>query len=341
MNKQRKFLRSIGSVGCLLGIFLLLFSLQGCKRKPKDNWDDTIKSGIINIACDDNFRVMMDAQIQVFEGLSDYQTVVTPIYTNEKEAIRLLVADSVRFALATRDLNPSERKEVEESGRLAKKFLVAFDGIALVVNRQNKDTLLTIADLKKILTGEITEWSQINENTRIGTIRVLFDNKESGILRYVVDSIARGEALSPNLYALNNDKEVLEKVVEMPNAIGLVGLNVLADVTLPAYRKLRSEVSLVRISRDEHATLENSYLPYPGDINQENYPLWRPVYSLLTDPRMGLSSGLSVFLSNERGQKIILQSGLLPVTDPQVLSIQVLDGYPGDKTKTKTKKEQQ
>jgi phosphate transport system substrate-binding protein len=299
--------------------FLLLLSFDSCKKDTKDRWDDTLSSGLIRIACDENFKTLMDAEIRVFEAHNQGATII-PIYTNEVEAIRLLTEDSVRFALTTRDLNSKERATLKERFLEARKSLIAFDGIALIANRLNTDSLIGLPTLKKILTGEITEWSQLNPKSSLGTIRVIFDNKESGILRYAVDSISQGESLSSNLYALNNHTEVIEKVIQMPNTLGLIGVNVLGDTA--------ESIQLIRISNEEPATVANSYLPYAGDIMQENYPLWRPVYVLLSDPKSGLSSGLSIFLAHEIGQKILLKSGLLPVTDPQNISVNITDEYP-------------
>jgi phosphate transport system substrate-binding protein len=165
----------------------------------------------------------------------------------------------------------------------------------------------------------------------LGTIRVIFDNKESGILRYAVDSITAGKKLSSNLYALNNVSEVIDKVTQLPNTIGLIGFNLLSDETSSTTLELQKKIRLMRISKEEHATLANSYPPYAGDIIQENYPLWRPVYALLSDPRSGLSSGFSIFLAHDVGQMVILKSGLLPITDPQILSVSVSDKYPQKK----------
>ncbi|MDR0412424.1 MAG: substrate-binding domain-containing protein [Dysgonamonadaceae bacterium] len=301
-----------------------VFLFVSCKKEVKGKWDDTLYSGLIRIACDENFKALMDAEIRVFEAHNPAATVI-PIYTHETEAIRLLTEDSVRFALVTRDLNPKERALLKEHSMKAKRYLIAFDGIALIINTANTDSVIGLPALRKILTGEITEWTQLNPKSSLGTIRVIFDNKESGILRYVVDSITGAKALSPNLYALNNDLEVMEKVAQLPNSIGLIGVNAISGET---HSIDRNPFHLMRISKDEHATLNNSYLPYAGDIAQENYPLWRPLYAILSDPKSGLSSGLSIFLANEIGQKIILKSGLLPVTDPQNIPVNIKDEYP-------------
>jgi phosphate transport system substrate-binding protein len=273
--------------------------------------------GLIRIACDENFKSLMDAEIEAFEIRYDSAYII-PVYTNETEAIRLMLDDSVRFALTTRDINPQEKRAFEKKKRGVRKSLVAFDGVALITNLSNKDSIIGLPTLKKILTGEITNWSQINPALNPDTIRVLFEGNQSGVLRYALDSIIRGEKLSPYLYALNNSTEVIRKVTEMPNAIGLIGfLNVEED-----------KVRLMRVSKEENATLENSYFPYEGDIIHENYPLWRPVYVLLSDPRSGLSTAFSIFVVNEIGQKVIQKSGLLTVKASHIMDVAVHDEFP-------------
>jgi phosphate transport system substrate-binding protein len=308
--------------------FLLVLTLFSCKKEVmNDGWDDTINSGLIRIACDENFKTLMDAEIAVFEAHNPEATII-PIYTNETEAIRLLIGDSVRFALTTRDLNTKERTELTEKRRHASKKLVAFDGIAVIVNQSNTASFLPLPTLNKILSGEIILWSQIDPGFSADTIRVLFDNKESGVLRYFVDLVFKRPLSASNLYALNTPMEVIERVGARQDALGIIGVNAISDETSSTYFAYRDKIRMVKISNEETATEKNSYLPYAGDIRQENYPLWRSIYVLLSDPKTGLSSGLSIFLAYEIGQKIVLKSGLLPITDPQNMSVSIKNEYP-------------
>jgi len=313
-------------------VFFLILSLGSCKKKPKDRWTDTLNSGIIEVACDEDFKNLMDAEINAFQASTNYAAIITSIYTNEKEVIRLLLEDSVRFALTTRGLSASEQKAFADKQMSVRKFIVAFDGIALIINKANPDSLLSLSTLKKILTGEITRWSQINPQSPLDTIRVVFDNNKSGILRYVADSLTtKGESLSPNLYALGSNAELIQKVSELPNAIGIVGFNLVSD---DAFWKAFNKLQLMRIGKDEKVTMDNTYLPYAGDIKNEDYPLWRPIYVLLSDPKSGLSSGFSIFLAHDVGQMVILKSGLLPaVTDPQNRSVKRVDNFPDENNK--------
>ena len=312
----------------VLYLLLFLLSLSSCKKKLSDGWEDTLNEGIINIACDENFKYLMDAEIEAFEVYNDL-AIIIPIYSNENEVIRLLTEDSVRLALTTRDLNAKERKTMEEKRMVVRKFLLAFDGITLITGKANPDSLIGLPTIKKILTGEITEWSQINPQSPLGTIRVIFDRNQSGVLRYVVDSITKGESLSPHLYAVNSSDELIEKVCELPNAIGILGFNPINNEVQRETLDLQNKYRLMRVGREEKATPENTYLPYAGDIKSEDYPLWRAVYVLLSDPRTGLSSGFSIFLAHDVGQMVILKSGLFPaVTDPQNRSVKIIDAYP-------------
>jgi len=265
----------------------------------------------------------MDAAVDIFE-LHNQSAIILPIYSNENEVIRLLLEDSVRFALVTRNLNPKEQKTSIDNRMFVRNFLIAFEGISLITNKVNTDSLISLLTIQKIFTGEITDWSKINSQSKLGTIRVIFDNNQSGVLRYVVDSITKGKSLSPNLYAVNNSDELIEKVCELPGAIGILGFNLINEEFRRNNFDFYNKIRLMRVGKVDPTTLENTFLPYTGDIKNEDYPLWRALYVLLSDPRTGLSSGFSFFLSHDIGQMVALKSGLLPaVRDVQNRSVEI------------------
>ena len=305
--------------------FYFLFSFGSCRRNiPKDKWEDTLHTGTIKVACDENFKYLMDAEIESFEVNSDYKATIFPIYSNENDVIRLMLEDSVRLVLTTRGLNRLEQQTVKEKKMFVRENLIAYEGISLIINKANNDSLIGIPTIKKILLGEITEWTQINPESPLGTIRVIFDSKQSGILRYIVESITNSTNLSPNLYAMNSSEELIEKVGELPNALGIVGYNIIINKDNWRMPNLQDKLRLMRVGKEENANLQNTFYPFVGDIKSEDYPLWRAIYILLSDPRSGLSSGFSIFLANDIGQTVILKSGLFPaVTDPYNRSVYV------------------
>jgi phosphate transport system substrate-binding protein len=316
------------------GILFLLF-ISSCREQKKETkWDDTISTGYIPVACDESFKNLIKTEVDVFEAHFP-GAYVFPTYTTETEAIRMLLQDSVRLALTTRELTPKEISELTQKRRRVRSFIVGFDGVALITNPANKDSIIGLPTLKKILTGEITEWSQIYPDSPLGKIRCIFDSKESGVLYYAVHTLLEGKQPYSGLYALNSTSEVIEKVTTMPDAIALIGFGLLSDNTNSENLAILEKIRLMRVSKEENAEPQNSYLPYEGDIKQEDYPLWRPVYVLLTDPKSGLSSGFSIFLANEIGQKVLLKAGFLPIKDTYILDVLRTDGTTQDNNNKK------
>lgn len=70
------------------------------------------------------------------------------------------------------------------------------------------------------------------------------------------------------------------------------------------------------VSSSVNATSENSYRPYQAYLALKKYPLTHDVYILINDPKGALPTGVMTFLTGDRGQRIILKSGLVPATQP-------------------------
>lgn len=290
---------------------VLLLQLSGCGNKPKAGEDDTLTSGTITIAVDETFRPIMEEELQVFHALTPEATI-RPVYCSEVEAIRLLVADSVRFAMTTRRLTDQEVKYFNDKKFFPISVKVATDGLALIVNKQNPDTLITVSRFKQILTGEITDWKQLNPASRRGKIQLVFDNPNSSTVHYVIDSICGGKPLSKELKALKTNPEVISYVAKDKAAMGVIGVNWIGNPVDSTRLSFNDAVRVMAVS--DSGT--DSYKPYQAYLALKQYPLTRDVYILLNDPKNGLPSGLTSFLTGFRGQRIILKSGLVPATAP-------------------------
>lgn len=292
--------------------FLLLFS---CQNKSKDKFTDTYSSGVIPIAVDENFQPIIQEEIDVFEALFP-KTGIVPNYTNEVNAINLLLKDSVRLAIATRPLSSNEENYLKGKKFSPHSYKLATDGIALIINNHNPDSLITLNDIRKILTGEALNWKEIYPKSKLGKFQVVFDNKNSSTVRYAIDSICNGKPLSNKLNAQNTNLEVIDYVSKTPNAIGIIGVNWLGNHKDTTNLSFKNEIRVMAVSAESEATVANSYRPFQAYLFYGYYPLTRNVYIILNDPRGSLPSGFTSFLTLDRGQRIILKSGLLPATQP-------------------------
>lgn len=299
----------------LIGI-VLLAALSACRSKSKEGPTDTYSSGVIAIAADESFEPIVQEEIDVFESLYPLAGIV-PRYTTEVEAINLLLKDSVRLAIATRTLTEEEMNSFHSRKFYPREIKLATDALALIVNRANPDSLLSVRDFRRILTGEARNWKQVNPRSGLKDIQVVFDNKNSSTVRFAMDSVCGGKPLAvENVSALKTNQQVIDFVAKHPEAIGVIGVNWLGNRSDTTNLSFKEEIRVMAVSAEEVATPENSYKPYQAYLYYGNYPLARPIYALLNDPRNGLPWGFTSFMTSDKGQRIILKSGLVPATQP-------------------------
>lgn len=299
----------------LSGLIVMSALLSACQHKPKDGLTDTYTSGVIAIAADESFRPIVQEEIDVFEGLYPLAGIV-PRYVTEVEAVNLLLKDSLRLAITSRRLTPEEMNSFNSRKFFPQEIKIATDGLALITNLSNPDTLISVNDFYRILTGEAKRWKDIYPSSPLGYITLVFDNKNSSTVRFAVDSIAKGAQLSEPVKALKTNKEVIDYVTRTPDAMGVIGVNWLSDRNDSTGLSFSKEVHVMSVSAAEEATLANSYKPYQAYLFYGDYPLARSIYVLLNDPRSALPWGFASFLASDRGQRIILKSGLVPATQP-------------------------
>lgn len=299
-------------------VSLSLLLITSCAKKQKTNEKDsgnTMTSGTIKIAVDQTVQNVIESEIEVFQNNYPDAKIV-PIYTTEQEAIELFKKDTVRLAIAARKLTAAEYDYFHQKTFEPEVIRVAIDGVAIITNPVNRDSMISVRDLKRVLTGEVTKWNQIYPSSKLGKIQVVFDNTKSSIVRYAADSICRDKPLSKNLNALELNEEVVKYVEKVPNAMGLIGVNHISDWADSTVVDFTNKVRVMRVSYDDEANPDNSVQPYQYYLYNAGYPLRREIFILLNDPRGELPKGFSRFLSGDIGQRIIKRSGLLPSVMP-------------------------
>lgn len=301
---------------------------------------DTLTSGIAQIAVDESFAPIIEAEINVFESLNKEASII-PVYTSEQNVYKLLMDDSIRLIMGTRLLTDQEQAIIQERKQRIRTQKIAIDGIAVITHKNNQDTLLTINNIKEIMAGNIKNWKQLNPNSSLDSLVVMFDTPSSSMVRYIQDSICEGQPFGKNVKALSSDTtsvditkvnshaKIIEYVASHPNAMGFVGVNWIANPVDTTNLSFIDNVNIVSVSSASEATPNNSYKPYPYQLALElahresprefptgGYPLIRDIHIIITDATGGLPSGFFNFIASDRGQRIILKSGILPANRP-------------------------
>lgn len=296
----------------------LTTSCGGNHRKPA-GWRT---SDDVHIAVDETFRDIMQEEVETF-GLLNPTISMKPIYCSEDSAIRMLLRDSIRCCIATRKLSKEELGVLKNYNLDAKQAMIATDAFALIVNKNNPDTLISVPEIKGIVSGRITRWEQLKHSGKKGELKFVFDNSGSSTVRYMRDSLLLGKQVQGNLYAQGTNQAVIEAVKENPDIIGVVGANWLkgkSDSVLTDFENL--DVKVLKVCRKDGKD-EIGWRPYQYRILTGDYPLVRSVYVILTDPRVrSYTKSFFFFLKGQKGQTIICNSSqLLPYTPVQYKSV--------------------
>ncbi len=291
----------------------LIFGLSSCEDKPKNGRTDTYSSGYIQFAADESFSPIIEEEREVFEALYP-KAKVKPLYMNEVDGMNLLLSDSIYLVITSRDFSKKEYDNLRGRGFQPRAIPIAYDGLALICHNQNPDSCITVNDVRRVLSGEVKDWSELVPGSKRGEIWVCFDNKQSSTVHYCVDSILGGKPInSPNIFAAETSKEVIDYVERTTNAIGVIGSNWLNDKRDTTNTTWKKNITVMSVSKKDKATPMNSWKPYQAWLLNGRYPLVRTIYALLNDPRNGLPWGFAHFIEMPQGQMIIFKSGLLPV----------------------------
>ena len=142
---------------------------------------------------------------------------------------------------------------------------------------------------------------------------MVFDNKESATVRYVVDSILDGKTIEgENMFAAKNSKDVIDYVDKTPNSIGVIGSNWLNDRRDSTNTTFKKNIHVMSISVQDNATPMNSWKPYQAYLLDGRYPFVRTIYAIVVDPRKALPWSFANYITGPEGQLIVFKSGLLP-----------------------------
>ena len=312
----------------LLLLAFTLLTLVSCDTKlPKS----TSTRGIAKIMCDESFQSVLEQEIAVFEYQYPEASIM-PDYINEHDALDSLMHNKVDLIITSRDLTPDQRKSLKQLGRGYRSRKIAVDAIAIIVNKQNDIDELSMDELSEIFTSKVKRWGEVSPTKlKNDSIKILFDGSGTGVVNYIKDKFLEGGKFGSNVYAKKSSTEVFEEVEKNKNVIGLIGVSWITSDLKSAEKpisekydelKENNEVSVIdftdRIKVMPVRAMDKAHgvKPYQAHIFSGDYPLVRSIWAIDASYNGTLDHGFFAFLTGVIGQKIILQTGILPAAEP-------------------------
>lgn len=178
-----------------------------------------------------------------------------------------LVRGETDIAMASRRINTVEKDAARAKGVDLKEHLIGYGGIVIVTHPSNPLTELTVEQVKKLLSGEFTNWSQCGASP--GPVKVFrVGPKHPGTLFFMREDFL-GKPLASGAEVMPDFAGVMSKVSATPGAIGFVRIRDALEVPGQSVVK----VMKIRASADKPAIL-----PCRGTVSDGSYPIRRPHY---------------------------------------------------------------
>ena len=281
----------------------LVLLLVGCKsyKQQEEELPDNRYRGTINVSADESFKPVIDEMVQVYE--SNYPSAKINVqYKPEAECLKDMLTDSIRMIIATRTFNPDERSLMIDSMKVSpRSMVVARDGIAVIVNPKAPDSLFKMQDIREILTGRFKK----------NLIPVFDGLKATSTVRFIIDSVLRGDTLTSKALAARSSEGVLDYVAKNPNAVGFIGVSWIGN---PEDTSQLSFLKKIRVAALESRDIPDAFVKaYQANIYIHRYPVVRDLVYILKENYKGLGTGFANFMSGEIGQLIFRRAYLAPM----------------------------
>ena len=243
-------------------------------------------SGTISLAGSTSMQKLADALAETFMEANSGVTV-TVEYSGSSAGIESLLNGSCDIGDASRNL-----KDSEKSGG-AVENIVAIDGIAVIVDKNNTVAGLTKQQLSDIYTGAVTNWSEVGGSD---TPIVVVGREAGSGTRGAFEEILKVEDACKYAVECDSTGAAMAKVASTEGAIGYVSLDVLDD-------------SVNALNLDDVA-------PTSDNIVAGTYFLCRPFVMATKGEISGqneLVQAFFDFLKSDEGKAVVKEVGLITV----------------------------
>src|SRR5229473_1804440 len=206
--------------------------------------------------------------------------------------IAAIIDGTAAIGMSSRPVKPEEIATASAKGVNMKPTIVAYDGIAVIVNSGNPIKGLTKKQVEQIFTGDVTDWSAVGGSS--GKISVYTRNTSSGTYSEFKELAMKKRDYAPSSQKMAGNEQIAAEVSKNPNGIGYVGL---------AYTKAGG----VKVMPIDDAT------PSKESVLGKAYPYARPTFYYTNGEPTGVAKEFVDFTISDAGQKIVEQVGFVPI----------------------------
>ena len=206
-----------------------------------------------------------------------------------------LISGSCDIAMSSRNIKDKEIALAKQKGINPNEIKVALDGLAVVVNPKNPVSKLTLAQLRDIFTGKITNWKELGGVDSM--ITILSREVNSGTHVYFKEHVLRRndanskEEFVASSLMLPSSQAIADEVAGNSSAIGYYGMGYISP-----------KQKAILVAKDDKSEYE---APTEANVINGKYPISRPLFLYTNGEPQGLVKKFVDFVLSKEGQRIV------------------------------------
>jgi phosphate transport system substrate-binding protein len=247
-------------------------------------------SGTIRIKGSDSEVNLVQSLAEAFMA-KDKNAVISVQGGGSGVGIAAIINKEVDIANASRTMSDEELSKARANGVDPLRFIFAIDAIAVVVNKDNPLTDLSLDDLGKLFRGDAANWKDVGGPD--AGVSLYGRQSNSGTFVFFRESVLKGD-YSSGMKAMNGNSQIVEGIKTDKSGIGYVALGYVkkGEGFIP-------DVKVLRI---------NGKLP-----GEDGYPITRPLNQYLQDRPQGKVKDFLAFELSDEGQAMVEKGGFLTI----------------------------
>ncbi|MDR3403981.1 MAG: phosphate ABC transporter substrate-binding protein [Chthoniobacter sp.] len=206
--------------------------------------------------------------------------------------IAAIIDGTAAIGMSSRHAKPTEESTAQAKGVKLTPTIVAFDGMAVIVNESSPITNLTKKQVEQIFTGDVTDWSAVGGKG--GPVSVYTRNTSSGTYSDWKELAMKKRDYTASAQKMAGHEQIAAEVGKNPNGIGYVGL---------AYVKAAG----IKVVPIDGVKLTDEV------VRNKSWPYSRPTFYYTNGEAQGEAKKFLDFTLSDEGQKIVEQVGFVRV----------------------------
>lgn len=217
-----------------------------------------------------------------------------------------LINGTCDIANHSRPMKEKEKQQCEEKRIDYRTFIIAIDGLSVIVNKSNPINDMSMDKIGAIYRGEITNWKEVGGKDM--PISLYGRQSNSGTYVFFQDQILGKQDYSADMKRMNGNAQIVEGIIQDRAGIGYVGVGYVVDSRT---KKPRNDLKILNVAKNANS---KAFSPLNrAAVDSGDYPIARPLFQTSASKPNGVVAEFLNFIFSAEGQKIVEAEGFFPI----------------------------